>query len=112
MNQNWVKVFLATFFEVFWVIGFKYASTSWTWIGTIISLLFSFYLMIDASRTLPVGTVYAIFVGMGTAGTFIAEVLFFHEPFQLEKMLLIITLLIGVIGLKLVTQEDGEGDRS
>ena len=66
INRNWVKVFIAAFFEVFWVIGLKHANSAWEWLGTAISIFLSFYLMIMAGRKLPVGTVYAVFVGMGT----------------------------------------------
>ncbi len=105
MNANWVKVFIAAFFEVFWVIGLKHAYDFWTWTGTVIAIFISFYLMIMAGRKLPVGTVYAVFVGLGTAGTVFSEILFFGEAFKWSKMLLILLLLAGVIGLKLVTDE-------
>ncbi|MCJ8007245.1 DMT family transporter [Lederbergia wuyishanensis] len=106
MNTNWIKVFVAAFFEVFWVIGLKHANDFWTWTGTVISIIISFYLMIMAGRKLPVGTVYAVFVGLGTTGTVISEIIFFDEPFKLSKILLILLLLIGVIGLKIVTKEN------
>ncbi|MEK3936546.1 multidrug efflux SMR transporter [Sporosarcina sp. FSL W7-1349] len=111
MNANWMKVFIAAFFEVFWVIGLKHANDFWTWTGTVISIIISFYLMIMAGRKLPVGTVYAVFVGLGTAGTIFSEILFFEEPFKIGKILLILFLLAGVIGLKLVTKDEvQEGD--
>ena len=105
MNKDWIKVIVAAFFEVFWVIGLKHADDIWTWIGTIIAIIVSFYLMIMAGRKLPVGTVYAVFVGLGTAGTVFSEILLFGEPFKTEKILLILVLLGGVIGLKLVTND-------
>ncbi len=105
MNTNWIKVIVAAFFEVFWVIGLKHADDFWTWAGTVISIIISFYVMIMAGRKLPVGTVYAVFVGLGTAGTVIAEILFFGEPFKMSKILMILLLLAGVIGLKLVTTD-------
>lgn len=108
MNVEWTKVYIAAFFEVFWVIGLKHADGFWPWSGTIAAIIISFYLMIMAGRKLPVGTVYAVFVGMGTAGTVLSEILFFGEPLQLSKLLLIGILLIGVIGLKLVTDDHSE----
>ncbi|WP_019122311.1 DMT family transporter [Brevibacillus massiliensis] len=105
MNREWLKVLIAALFEVFWVIGLKHAATAWGWLGTAVSIFISFYMMIAASRKLPVGTVYAVFVGLGTAGTVFAELAFFGEPFQIMKVLLILLLLVGVIGLKLVTKE-------
>lgn len=108
MNTDWIKVFVAAFFEVIWVIGLKHADNFWTWTGTIISIIISFYVLIMASRKLPVGTVYAVFVGLGTAGTVISEIVYFGEPFKIEKVLLILLLLVGVIGLKLVTKDKNQ----
>ncbi len=110
MNRDWVKVLIAAFFEVMWVIGLKHAENVWSWLGTVVAIGISFYLMIMAGRTLPVGTVYAVFVGLGTVGTVFSEVVFFGEPLQLMKLLLILVLLVGVVGLKLVTEETGEGE--
>ncbi len=108
MNRHWVRVFAAAFLEVFWVIGLAHAYDFWTWTGTIIALIISNYLMITAAQVLPAGTVYAVFVGLGTAGTVISEILFFGEAFKWVKILLILLLLVGVIGLKLVTDDKEE----
>ncbi|MDR4889811.1 SMR family transporter [Fredinandcohnia sp. QZ13] len=108
MNTNWIKVFIAAVLEVFWVIGLTHSYDFWTWTGTVIAIIISNYLMITAAQVLPAGTVYAIFVGLGTGGTVIADILFFGEPFKWTKILLILLLLVGVIGLKLVTDEKVE----
>ena len=108
MNRHWLKVLIAAFFEVFWVIGLKHADSFLEWSGTILSIIISFYGLIMAGRKLPVGTVYAVFVGLGTAGTVFSEIVFFGEPFNIEKLLFIILLLVGVIGLKMVTKEQTE----
>ena len=108
MNKEWTKVVIASFFEVFWVIGLKHADSLWTWTGTIIAIAISFYFMIMAGKRLPVGTVYAVFVGLGTTGTVLADILFFGEDFNVAKIGFIVVLLLGVIGLKLVTDEDKE----
>src|SRR5699024_1317596 len=99
MNINWIKVFVAAFLEVFWVIGLTHSHDLWTWTGTVILIIVSNYLMISAAQVLPAGTVYAIFVGIGTGGTVVAEILFFGEPFRWGKIFLIAVLLSGVIGL-------------
>lgn len=62
--------------------------------------------MIAACRSLDVGTVYAVFVGLGTAGTVLAEIILFDPAVQTEKMLFIGVLLLGVIGLKLLSKEE------
>ena len=64
--------------------------------------------MISASKQLPVGTVYAVFVGIGV-GTVIADMLFFGEPFTIMKVVLLLLLLVGIIGLKLSTNDSPKG---
>lgn len=103
MNRNWITLIFASILEVFWVIGLAHSHDLWTWTGTIIALIISNYLMITVGQVLPAGTVYAVFVGLGTAGTVISEILFFGEAFKWGKIVLILLLLIGVVGLKLVT---------
>lgn len=103
MAKQWLSVVLAGLIEVLWVIGLKHANNALEWLGTIVCILLSFYLMLQASKHMPVGTVYAVFVGIGSTGTVIVDMLFFGEPFKLAKVALIAVLLIGVIGLKLVT---------
>ncbi|PAF21314.1 QacE family quaternary ammonium compound efflux SMR transporter [Terribacillus saccharophilus] len=103
MTKQWLSVILAGIIEVLWVIGLKHANNTLEWAGTIICILLSFYLMLQASKHMPVGTVYAVFVGIGSTGTVIVDMLFFGEPFKLAKVALIAVLLLGVIGLKLVT---------
>lgn len=69
--------------------------------------------LVVASSKLPTGTTYAVFTGMGTAGTVCVEMVVFGEPFQLIKVGLIALLLVGVIGLKVVTKPvDKEGEPS
>lgn len=112
MKANWLLVVLAAVFEVAWVIGLKHAYNSWTWLGTITAIFLSFFLMIRASKNLPVGTVYTVFVGLGTAGTVICEIVLFNKPFEWMKIMLVALLLIGVIGLKSVTSENDMNDRT
>ncbi|MGG0643809.1 multidrug efflux SMR transporter [Sporosarcina gallistercoris] len=105
MNANWMKVVIAAVFEVFWVVGLKHADGFLEWSGTVLAIAISFYMMIMAGRKLPVGTVYAVFVGLGTAGTVFSDIVFFGEPFKMVKVILIVVLLAGVIGLKVVTPD-------
>lgn len=108
MNKSWMKVYAAAVFEVMWVAGLKHADNGWEWALTVIAIVISFYGLITASAKLPVGTVYAVFTGLGTAGTTVAEMLVFGEPFKPLKLVLIAVLLGGVIGLKLITAEAKE----
>jgi len=104
-NLSWTVVVISAFFEIIWVIGLKHADNWWTWAATVIAIAISFTGMIWAGRVLPVGTVYAVFVGLGAAGVVCSEILFFDEPMQLSKLILIGVLLVGVIGLKIVTDD-------
>ncbi|UQZ36720.1 QacE family quaternary ammonium compound efflux SMR transporter [Paenibacillus sp. PK3_47] len=106
MNLNWLYVIIGGIVEVFWVSGLKHSTTLAEWIFTIIAIAVSFMLIIRAASKLPVGTVYAVFTGLGTAGTVASEMLLYGEPFKLGKVLLIGLLLSGVIGLKLVTDKE------
>lgn len=112
MNRTWMAVVVAALFEVGWVIGLKHADSFWEWGGTIIALAISFYLMIMASRLLPAGTVYAVFVGLGTAGTVIAEILLYGAEIHALKIAMIGLLLLGVIGLKLLSKEGTKEGRA
>ncbi|MFS0726000.1 DMT family transporter [Paenibacillus sp. 1P07SE] len=105
MSKSWLFVVVAAVFEVGWVIGLKHAAGWLEWVATVIAIIVSFMLMISSSRTLPVGTVYAVFVGLGTAGTVLAEIVLFGAQAELGKLAMIGLLLIGVIGLKLVSRE-------
>lgn len=103
MNRYWLYVLIAGIFEVVWVAGLKYSDTFLQWGATIIVMLISFSVFIQATNHLPIGTVYAVFTGLGTAGTVLTELVLFNEPVNIYKLLLIGTLLLGVIGLKTLT---------
>lgn len=104
-NKYWALVVFAGLIEVFWVSGLKYATTPLQWFGTIVGIILSFYLLILTTSKLPTSTAYAVFVGLGSAGAVVAEMLVFHEPVHVGKIILLITLIIGIIGLKLVSNE-------
>lgn len=101
MNRSWIYIFVGAILEVLWAIGFKHADSVLLWVATIVCLFVSLYLIVAASKKLPVGTVYAVFTGLGTAGTVLVEALLFAEPVKLPRLLMIAMLLGGVIGLKL-----------
>ncbi|WP_323703462.1 multidrug efflux SMR transporter [Mammaliicoccus sp. Dog046] len=103
--MNWLKIVIGALFEVGWVVGLTHANNTFEWILTIIAIVVSFYLLIHASKQLPVGTAYAVYVGLGASGVTIADFVFFGEPVIVGKVLLIVILIIGVVGLKLVTNE-------
>jgi len=103
--KNWMYVLAAGLVEILWGFGLKASESVLEWAGTIGLIVISFYLIMKATLHLPVATVYAVFTGIGTAGTVAVGMLFLDEPFSWLKILFITTLLVGVIGLKLVTGE-------
>jgi paired small multidrug resistance pump len=106
VNRHWLMVLLGGFCEIGWVAGLKYASAWWEWLLTAGALLASFYLLVAAANGLPAGTAYAVFTGIGAAGTAVAETVLFGEPFQPGKMALVLLMVIGIAGLKLTTDAD------
>lgn len=112
MKMRWMQVVAAAIFEVMWVSGLKYADRIAEWAGTALALYISFRLMLSAGKRLPVGTVYAVFVGLGTAGTALAEMLIYGAAFAPVKLALIAVLLAGVAGLKRMTPDsDPDGTK-
>ncbi|KAB8127840.1 QacE family quaternary ammonium compound efflux SMR transporter [Gracilibacillus oryzae] len=109
MYKEWLKIVFAAVFEVIWVVGLTYADTVLEWGGTVIAIVISFYFLIMGANKLPAGTVYAVFVGLGTAGTVLVDMIIFHEPFNIWKIVCIAILLIGIIGLKLTTDDSKNG---
>ncbi|NLM99760.1 MAG: quaternary ammonium compound efflux SMR transporter SugE [Campylobacteraceae bacterium] len=104
--MNWTILFLAGIFEIFWAVGLKYSDgfTKLTpTIFTLITMVVSFYLLSLALKTLPIGTAYAVWVGIGTIGTVIAGIFLFNESMSLFRMISILSILLGIMGLKLTT---------
>ncbi|MHD0396996.1 DMT family transporter [Staphylococcus simulans] len=108
--MRWFKVILAGLFEIIWVNCIKNADSVLSWGITLMMIAISFALVISACKTLPVGTAYAIFVGIGTVGTIILDMVVYGDPFSFTKLFFIILLLIGILGLKLSTDDtESEG---
>jgi len=100
----WLLVLLAGLFETGWAIGLKYSdgfSRPMPTILTILGALASFWLLSLAMKDLPVGTAYAVWVGIGTLGTAILAVMLFGEPVNLVRVLGIALILGGIVALKL-----------
>ena len=100
-NIAWFFVIIAGIIECFWASGLKYAQSMLGYGIVALGIILSFVLNLIACRVLEASTVYAVFVGIGTAGIVSSEILIFDEPFSLAKILLIFLLLCAVIGLKL-----------
>jgi quaternary ammonium compound-resistance protein SugE len=102
----WVLLALAGLLEIGWAIGLKY-SEGFTRLGptlaTLAAMTASIFLLALAVRTLPVGTAYPIWTGIGAAGTVVAGMLLFGEPATAVRLLCLCLILCGIAGLKLFT---------
>ncbi len=99
----WGVLFLAGLFEIVWAIGLKYTdgfSKLWPSVITIIAMWCSFALLSYALKTLPVGTAYAIWTGIGAVGVAIMGIYLFNEPMNFIRLGSIGLIVIGIIGLK------------
>lgn len=103
MNIGWIKVFIAALLEIIWITGLKYAASPLEWAGTAVSWAVCSWCFITAGETLPVGTAYCVFTGLGALGTVITETAFFGVPLEPVKIALIVLLMAGIMGLKLCT---------
>lgn len=102
----WVVLFVAGLMEVGWAVGLKYTAgftRLWPSIGTIAALVVSMALLGLSLRTLPLGTAYAVWTGIGTVGTAVLGIILFREPATAARLVCIALILTGIVGLKLVT---------
>lgn len=103
MSYPWIYLALAGCFEVIWAIGLKYTegfSKPLPSLITIFAMAVSLYLLALALKSLPIGTAYAIWVGIGAFGTVLLGILLFQESASLPKLFFLTLLLISIIGLK------------
>lgn len=99
----WLILIIAGIFEVVWAIALKYSHGFTRLVPsiiTIVGMLISFYLLSQATKTLPIGTAYAIWTGIGALGAVICGIIFFKEPLTALRIVFMILLLTGIIGLK------------
>jgi len=102
--MNWSILFLAGLLEVAWAIGLRHSAGFTRPLPSVLTLLamgISFYLLSLALRTLPLGTAYAVWVGIGAVGTAIAGMLLFAEPASPLKLASLLLVVAGIAGLKL-----------
>ena len=102
----WIILVLAGLFEIGWAIGLKYSdgfSRLWPSVGTVVTMAISLGLLGIAMKSLPVGTAYAIWVGVGAVGTVILGVVLFDEPVNALRIASVGLIIAGLIGLKLAT---------
>lgn len=104
--MNWIILVLAGLFEVGWAIGLKYTdgfTRPWPTVGTVIAMVISLGLLGIAMKSLPVGTAYAIWVGVGAVGTALLGIILLGEPATTGRLVSLALIVAGIIGLKLAT---------
>lgn len=104
--MKWLLLIVAGIFEVCWAVGLKYSQGFTKLVPsilTILGMIASFYFLSLALKNLPLGTAYAIWTGIGTVGTVILGIILFKEPIEIIRLICIGFIIIGIIGLKLVS---------
>ncbi len=102
----WVILFIAGLFEVAWAIGLKYTegfTRLWPSVGTLAAMGLSVVLLGFAMRSLPVGTAYAVWTGIGAVGTVILGIVLFSEPATAARLVCLGLIMAGILGLKLTS---------
>lgn len=100
----WLILTVAGLLEVAWAVGLKYTdgfTRLWPTVATASAMILSLLLLGVAMKSLPVGTAYSVWVGVGAVGTVILGILLFGEPATIGRLLSIVLVIAGIIGLKL-----------
>ncbi|MDP2036400.1 MAG: multidrug efflux SMR transporter [Ignavibacteria bacterium] len=102
--MSWFYVFIASIFEISWAVGLKY-SEGFTQlrasIFTVITMILSYVFLSLGVKTLPIGTAYAVWTGIGAVGTAIYGMIYFNEPREMTRVFFIFLIVIGITGLRL-----------
>ena len=104
--MDWIILVLAGLFEVGWAIGLKYTegfTSLWPTVWTILAMLVSLWLLGIAMKSLPIGTAYSVWVGVGAAGTVILGIALFNEPVNAFRLVSVGLIIAGIVGLRLAT---------
>lgn len=102
----WVLLFIAGILEIGWAVGLKYTegfTKLWPSVGTIAAMAVSFFLLSQALKTIPVGTGYAVWTGIGAVGTVIVGMVLLGEPRDVSRIVCLLLIIAGIIGLRVVS---------
>jgi quaternary ammonium compound-resistance protein SugE len=102
----WIILFVAGLFEIGWAVGLKYTegfTRLWPTVGTGVSMVLSMALLGWALKTLPLGTAYAVWTGIGAIGTALFGILVLKEPATAARLVCLCLIVAGILGLKLFT---------
>jgi quaternary ammonium compound-resistance protein SugE len=106
LASAWIALLFAGLFEVGWALGLKYSdgfTRFWPTVATVVAIVLSFACMGISLKSLPFGTAYALWAGIGAAGTVIVGMAAFGEPADLFRIACLTLIVAGVVGLKLAT---------
>ena len=104
--MSWLILVLAGLFEIGWAIGLKYTdgfTRPWPTLGTVAAMAISLALLGIAMKSLPVGSAYAVWVGVGAVGTAILGIILLGEPANAGRLVSLALIVVGIVGLKLAT---------
>lgn len=99
----WILLIIAGLFEAGWAIGLKYTQGFTRLVPSILTcagIIASMYLLAVAARTIPIGTAYSVWVGIGTFGAIVLGMMFLGEPVSVGRIFFLILLMVSIIGLK------------
>ena len=102
----WLILIVAGLFEIGWAIGLKYTegfTRPWPTVATVLAMIISMGLLGLAMKTLPVGTAYAVWVGVGAVGTALLGIVLFGDPASAGRLVSLALIFAGIVGLKLAT---------
>ena len=101
----WFTLVLAGLLEIGWAVGLKYTNgftRLWPTVGTVVAMVASISLLGVAMRSLPLGTAYAVWTGIGAVGTVVLGIFLFGESAAMGRLFCVAMILAGIVGLKLV----------
>jgi quaternary ammonium compound-resistance protein SugE len=104
--MSWLLLVAAGLFEIAWAIGLEYSdglSKPLPTAGTVVALIISMVLLASAVKELPIGTAYAVWTGIGAVGTATLGIVLFDEPATSARLLFISVIVVGIVGLHLVS---------
>lgn len=106
LSSAWILLIVAGLFEVCWAVGLKYTegfTRLWPSVFTVATLALSMLLLAKATQSLPIGTAYAVWVGIGALGAAILGIFLFHEPVSPARVVFLGLLVVSIVGLKLTS---------
>jgi quaternary ammonium compound-resistance protein SugE len=102
--MSWFYIFIASIFEICWAVGLKYTqgfTRLYSSIFTLITMILSYVFLSLGAKELPIGTAYAVWTGIGAAGTIIYGILFLNESKDMLRLFFMFLIIVGIVGVRL-----------